>query len=301
MDDRNTVSLADFGIYQFSNDILDSVGVNDINDNDIREMAAVVKEALSEDKITADEFLEKIKDVVDVSDNDELLDIVKEMFGTGGDSDTLSVEDMEAYANQLFDSYLTDHPVEESQEEDVILTSTDKTISDKTEVEENKEDEAKADENTTYSGISAYKIQHDEQTGEDYIISDSWDSNKKDNLDCPSRIVYNIYGVSYYSDEGKKLYQALVEKNPEFFKESPDEVYANRKLILVKPDINISSTEDTEDEEGVIQTSDEEEIADDEPKAVHALMTEDIQPELIPVDNKKTDDEKTITALLLRH
>ena len=34
-----------------------------------------------------------------------------------------------------------------------------------------------------------------------------WDVSKPDNLDCTSRIIKNIYGVDYDSDEGQEIYE----------------------------------------------------------------------------------------------
>lgn len=47
------------------------------------------------------------------------------------------------------------------------------------------------------------------------IKIDKWDSKEKNNIDCPTRLIYNVFGVSYYSDEGQEYFKQLQEINPD--------------------------------------------------------------------------------------
>ncbi len=83
-------------------------------------------------------------------------------------------------------------------------------------------------------GLSADKIQKDED-GNYYVIVDGFDINKKDNLDCVSRLIYNIYGVSLYTDEGLEIYKKLVEANPDILMEDYNEtvIHPDQRINLV--------------------------------------------------------------------
>ncbi len=85
-----------------------------------------------------------------------------------------------------------------------------------------------------FKGKSADKIQKNDE-GQYYVTVDKFDSDKDDNIDCISRLVYNIYGVSLYSDEGREIYQKLVEANPEVLLEDYNEtvIHPNQELVLV--------------------------------------------------------------------
>ncbi len=46
------------------------------------------------------------------------------------------------------------------------------------------------------------------------IVIDSFEGDEKNNIDCPSRLIKNIYGVSYWSEEGKEIWNKIKELNP---------------------------------------------------------------------------------------
>lgn len=86
-----------------------------------------------------------------------------------------------------------------------------------------------------FSGRSADKIQKDDTTGEYYVTVDEFDINKEDNIDCVSRLIYNTYGVSLYSDEGREIYSKLVEANPDVLQEDYNAtvIHPNQRINLV--------------------------------------------------------------------
>lgn len=86
-----------------------------------------------------------------------------------------------------------------------------------------------------FSGRSADKIQKDDTTGEYYVTVDEFDINKEDNIDCISRLIYNTYGVSLYSDEGREIYSKLVEANPDVLQEDYNAtvIHPDQRINLV--------------------------------------------------------------------
>ena len=100
-----------------------------------------------------------------------------------------------------------------------------------------------------FKGKSADKIQKSED-GQYYVTIDKFDKNKDDNIDCISRLIYNIYGVSLYSDEGREIYQKLVEANPEVLLEDYNEtvIHPNQEIVLV--DLSETAAVPPEDTEG---------------------------------------------------
>lgn len=85
-----------------------------------------------------------------------------------------------------------------------------------------------------FSGRSADKIQKDEN-GQHYVTVDEFDINKEDNIDCISRLIYNTYGVSLYSDEGREIYSKLVEANPDVLQEDYNAtvIHPDQRINLV--------------------------------------------------------------------
>lgn len=86
-----------------------------------------------------------------------------------------------------------------------------------------------------FSGRSADKIQKDDTTGEYYVTVDEFDINKEDNIDCISRLIYNTYGVSLYSDDGREIYSKLVEANPDVLQEDYNAtvIHPDQRINLV--------------------------------------------------------------------
>lgn len=86
-----------------------------------------------------------------------------------------------------------------------------------------------------FSGRSADKIQKDDTTGEYYVTVDEFDINKEDNIDCVSRLIYNTYGVSLYSDDGREIYSKLVEANPDVLQEDYNAtvIHPDQRINLV--------------------------------------------------------------------
>ncbi len=112
------------------------------------------------------------------------------------------------------------------------------------------------------------KIKQDEN-GQYYITTDSWDANASENLDCTSRIVKNIYGVSYNSEQGKQITEKLIEANPEFFKNGTELILAGARLNLIDASeiLGLDTTEETENgtqskETGELIETDETKDAD---------------------------------------
>lgn len=85
-----------------------------------------------------------------------------------------------------------------------------------------------------FSGRSADKIQKDEN-GQHYVTVDEFDINKEDNIDCISRLIYNTYGVSLYSDDGREIYSKLVEANPDVLQEDYNAtvIHPDQRINLV--------------------------------------------------------------------
>ena len=57
--------------------------------------------------------------------------------------------------------------------------------------------------------IAADRVKAEEGTGTYVFTTDSWSNSKGDNLDCESRIMRNLYGVSYSDPQYKGCYEAL--------------------------------------------------------------------------------------------
>lgn len=100
--------------------------------------------------------------------------------------------------------------------------STEKTESSETSEDDDVPDCFKAND----------KIQKGEN-GEYYITVEKFSSTDDDNLDCWSRITQNVYGVSYYTDEGKALVAALKEANG-MQNLSDDMIYNGQKIELIE-------------------------------------------------------------------
>ena len=251
MDDSGkNISYADLGIYQFSGDILSTAG-EDLSEDNIKNIATIIHDAVKSKDATAESLLASIKDEINVKDDDKMLDVINDVINqktakatTNGENITtqeFTLSDVEEYAKA---SVKTDN----NSTSEVIQTSTDT----KTDEAGSEKESTSGNISSIFKGSATSKIQTDKNTGEYFVTSDSWDANKSDNLDCVSRIIYNLYGVSYDSQEGKKIHQALIEKNPEFFKDGNEMVYANQKLILVDPnslEIAKATTEETEEQE----------------------------------------------------
>lgn len=54
-----------------------------------------------------------------------------------------------------------------------------------------------------------------DNAGNYYVTVDAFNKNKSENIDCYSRLISNVYGYSYDSQEGQKLMEALTEANPD--------------------------------------------------------------------------------------
>lgn len=61
------------------------------------------------------------------------------------------------------------------------------------------------------------------------IVIDAWSSEENNNNDCPSRLVYNIYGLDYYSEEGQEIWNKIKKLNPGV---DENHFYANTELKL---------------------------------------------------------------------
>ena len=109
-----------------------------------------------------------------------------------------------------------------------------------------------------FSGRSADKIQKDDTTGEYYVTVDEFDINKEDNIDCISRLIYNTYGVSLYSDDGREIYSKLVEANPDVLQEDYNAtvIHPDQRINLVDTSSSaVTSVEDAatgDEDEGAV-------------------------------------------------
>lgn len=136
------------------------------------------------------------------------------------------------FAASCYDDYFENY-------DDLINLSDDEKdllVDECYEVEEfNKNSETKLDktekEKLGFVGQSSSKIKKDNE-GKYFIELDKYSQTRSDNLDCISRIIYNIYGVSLYSDEGLKIYEEIAKLN-DFDKDfNKVKLMENQKVIL---------------------------------------------------------------------
>lgn len=83
------------------------------------------------------------------------------------------------------------------------------------------------------------KVQTDEN-GKPFVTADLFDSSKKDNIDCDSRLIQNIYGLSYWSEDGQKIFNAIIEANPQLAATKEDgtkylNLHPGDKINLIDP------------------------------------------------------------------
>ena len=147
-----------------------------------------------------DVFVQELAENWDIDPEDEeLLNTIGTISATDGVQETLSYDDLNS-------------PVTDSS------AAQDDTLPD------------------CFSGRSADKIQKDEVAGGGYYVTvDEFDINKEDNIDCVSRLIYNTYGVSLYSDEGREIYSKLVEANPDVLQEDYNAtvIHPDQRINLV--------------------------------------------------------------------
>lgn len=88
-----------------------------------------------------------------------------------------------------------------------------------------------------YSAIDAEDGKQDGQIApalnvNDVTINlDKFNKENDSNIDCPSRLITSLYGVSFYSEEGQKIWNELKELNPGM---DEDHFYAGATLTLYK-------------------------------------------------------------------
>jgi len=59
------------------------------------------------------------------------------------------------------------------------------------------------------------KITNEPTFEEVSVEVDAWNSKEKNNIDCPSRLINNIFGVSLYTKQGQEYFQYLQDLNPD--------------------------------------------------------------------------------------
>lgn len=165
------------------------------------EINSVFENSLEEgsEVLNNDTFVQELAENWDIDPEDEeLLNTIGTISATDGVQETLSYDDLNS-------------PVTDSS------AAQDDTLPE------------------CFSGRSADKIQKDDTTGEYYVTVDEFDINKEDNIDCVSRLIYNTYGVSLYSDEGREIYSKLVEANPDVLQEDYNAtvIHPDQRINLV--------------------------------------------------------------------
>lgn len=164
------------------------------------EINSVFENSLEEgsEVLNNDTFVQELAENWDIDPEDEeLLNTIGTISATDGVQETLSYDDLNS-------------PVTDSS------AAQDDTLPE------------------CFSGRSADKIQKDEN-GQHYVTVDEFDINKEDNIDCISRLIYNTYGVSLYSDEGREIYSKLVEANPDVLQEDYNAtvIHPDQRINLV--------------------------------------------------------------------
>ena len=115
-----------------------------------------------------------------------------------GDGSSMSLEDLEIFQKEI-EKYTNEH-----KEENTEAAKNNQGIL-----------EGLPDYFKQYNKNTASNRIKIDNNGNYYITADAFDKNKSDNIDCYSRLINNVYGYSYYSQEGKKLMEALIEANPD--------------------------------------------------------------------------------------
>ena len=142
-----------------------------------------------------------------------------------GDGNSFSLEDLELFQKEV-EKY-----TKQQQAENTSATRNDKGI-----LENTPEYFKQRNTNTASDRIKV------DNNGTYYVVADAFNKNKSDNIDCYSRLITNIYGYSYDSEEGKKLMEALLEANPDL--ENGMQVGERINLVNAQEVLNLEPAQD---------------------------------------------------------
>ena len=202
----------------------------------------------------AQQYDSSIKDIDDL-DKDYYYALTGIAFADG-DGNSFSLEDLELFQKEV-EKY-----TEEKQQENTSATRNDNGVL------ENAPEYFKQRSSTTASD----RIKVD-NNGTYYVVADAFNKNKSDNIDCYSRLITNVYGYSYDSEEGKKLMDALLKANPDL--ENGIQVGERINLVNAQEILNPESVQDKNDEPKTFEDYSSEfdsEIKDD---ALNTMLNDD--------------------------
>lgn len=202
----------------------------------------------------AQQYDSSIKDIDDL-DKDYYYALTGIAFADG-DGNSFSLEDLELFQKEV-EKY-----TEEKQQENTSATRNDNGVL------ENAPEYFKQRSSTTASD----RIKVD-NNGTYYVVADAFNKNKSDNIDCYSRLITNVYGYSYDSEEGKKLMDALLKANPDL--ENGMQVGERINLVNAQEILNPESVQDKNDEPKTFEDYSSEfdsEIKDD---ALNTMLNDD--------------------------
>ncbi len=139
------------------------------------------------------------------------------------------------------------------------------------------------------------RVKKDENNNS-FVEVDKWDKNNKDSLDCASKIIFNCYDTSLYSDKGEAIWNKMAELN---------ELDSDYTKAMFEPESKLILPESIEFEEEVIEKQEEpEEKVEEEQhntlniilsdKITDKLKTDDKGNKFVEVDNWSKDGENNI-------
>lgn len=202
----------------------------------------------------AQQYDSSIKDIDDL-DKDYYYALTGIAFADG-DGNSFSLEDLELFQKEV-EKY-----TEEKQQENTSATRTDDGVL------ENAPEYFKQRSSTTASD----RIKVD-NNGTYYVVADAFNKNKSDNIDCYSRLITNVYGYSYDSEEGKKLMDALLKANPDL--ENGMQVGERINLVNAQEILNPESVQDKNDEPKTFEDYSSEFDSEIEDDALNTMLNDD--------------------------
>lgn len=230
------------------------------------------------DEINYEKFKTAIFDEYGIEDSDINEGITKDLFnwfnaiadGDGtGDKTTITREEIENDYTEYYNDYINNQEdgVEEGAQEDAIKQEqqiiADELINAGVGGVQTALDVANSANLFKAAGFNGRsvedgKIQQNED-GSYYVNVDAWDANEKGNIDCASRLVYNVYGVSMYSEEGQAIYNQLLEANPDLVSNGELSLHPNQTINLVTLQNEVEETQEAQTSEATEETQATEE------------------------------------------
>ena len=202
----------------------------------------------------AQQYDSSIKDIDDL-DKDYYYALTGIAFADG-DGNSFSLEDLELFQKEV-EKY-----TEEKQQENTSATRNDNGVL------ENAPEYFKQRSSTTASD----RIKVD-NNGTYYVVADAFNKNKSDNIDCYSRLITNVYGYSYDSEEGKKLMDALLKANPDL--ENGMQIGERINLVNAQEILNPESVQDKNDEPKTFEDYSSEFDSEIEDDALNTMLNDD--------------------------